>query len=70
MSKNGVVKWFNAKKGYGFIQPNDSEKDVFVHITALQNSGLASLNENDRVRFDLEDRNGKISAINIELEDN
>lgn len=52
---NGTVKFFNIQKGYGFVQPDDGGKDVFVHITALQQSGLAELNEGDKITFVLED---------------
>ena len=56
----GTVKFFNTDKGYGFIKPDDGDKDIFVHISAVQRSGLASLNENDRVEFETEaDRHGK-----------
>lgn len=65
---NGTVKWFNATKGYGFIQPDDGGKDVFVHITALQAAGLRSLPEGQRISYDMEqDRNGKMSAANLKL---
>ena len=56
----GVVKWFNATKGFGFIAPDGGGKDVFVHVTAVQRAGLQSLNEGQRVSFDVvDDRNGK-----------
>jgi cold shock protein len=60
----GTVKWFNATKGFGFIQPNDGGADVFVHISAVERAGLGSLNEGDKVSFELErDRkSGKMSA--------
>ena len=62
----GTVKWFNTQKGYGFINPDDSGNDVFVHITAVQNSGLNGLNEGQKVAFDLEEqRNGKVAAVNL-----
>lgn len=50
----GTVKWFNTQKGYGFINPDDGDNDVFVHITAVQNSGLNGLNEGQKVTYDLE----------------
>ena len=53
---SGTVKWFNAQKGYGFIQPDDGSKDVFVHITAVERAGLSDLNEGQKVSFDLEER--------------
>ncbi len=62
----GTVKWFNAVKGYGFIQPDDGSKDVFVHISAVQKAGMASLNEGQRVSYDLErGPQGKVNAGNI-----
>lgn len=62
----GIVKFFNTAKGFGFIQPDDGSKDVFVHISAVQRAGLASLAENDKVSFDVEKGdNGKFSAINL-----
>jgi CspA family cold shock protein len=64
----GTVKWFNVQKGYGFIQPEAGDKDVFVHISALERSGLGSLNEGQKVKYDLErdQRSGKMSATNLE----
>lgn len=61
----GIVKWFNPTKGYGFIQPEGGEKDVFVHISALEKAGLRSLRENERVQFELENNKGRVSATNI-----
>jgi CspA family cold shock protein len=60
----GTVKWFNAAKGYGFIQPDDGGSDVFVHISAVERAGLGSLNEGQKVSFELEkdQRSGKMSA--------
>ncbi|MGI9379097.1 MAG: cold-shock protein [Methyloligellaceae bacterium] len=55
MSQNGTVKFFNTSKGYGFIEPEDGSKDIFVHISAVQNSGLQGLNEGDKVSFETED---------------
>lgn len=64
----GTVKFFNASKGYGFIAPEDGSKDVFVHISAVQRAGLATLNENQKVSFELErGNNGKISAVNLKV---
>ena len=61
----GTVKWFNPTKGYGFIQPEDGSKDVFVHISAVERSGMGSLNEGQKVSFDLErGQQGKMSATN------
>lgn len=65
---SGTVKWFNAQKGYGFIQPDDGGKDVFVHISAVERSGLQRLDEGQKVSFDLEpDRRGKVSAENLRV---
>lgn len=62
----GTVKWFNEQKGYGFIQPDGGGKDAFVHITAVQRSGLAGLTEGQRVNFELQvGRNGKEAAENL-----
>ena len=62
----GTVKFFNSTKGFGFIQPDGSSTDVFVHISAVQQAGLSTLNENQRVSFDLEQgRGGKSSATNL-----
>lgn len=67
MPKIGTVKWFNAQKGYGFIEPEDGSKDVFVHITAVERAGMDSLNEGQKVSFEVETdkRNGKSSAIDL-----
>ncbi len=65
----GTVKWFNPKKRFGFIAPEGGEKDVFVHITALEQAGLDSLDEGQKVSFDTSDENGKVSAVNIKIED-
>lgn len=62
----GVVKWFNITKGYGFIQPDDGGKDVFVHITAVQAAGMNELQEGQRLSYDLIDQKGKESAGNLQ----
>jgi len=65
----GTVKWFNAQKGYGFIQPDDGSKDVFVHISAVERAGLSSLNENQKLSYELErGQQGKTSAVNLQTE--
>ena len=61
----GTVKWFNAQKGFGSIQPEDGGKDVFVHITAVQAAGLQSLNENQRVTYEVVRERGKEAAANL-----
>lgn len=63
---NGTVKWFNAQKGYGFIQPDDGNKDVFVHISAVERAGMNGLNDGQKLSFDLEKgQQGKMSAVNL-----
>ena len=63
----GIVKWFNSTKGYGFIEPEDGGADVFVHITAVQTSGMDGLEEGQKLSFDLEEnRNGKTNAVNLQ----
>ena len=61
----GTVKWFNAQKGFGFIQPEDGGKDVFVHITAVQAAGLRDLAENQRVTYEVVTERGKQAAANL-----
>ena len=65
---SGTVKWFNGQKGYGFIQPDDGSKDVFVHISAVQRAGLTGLNEGQKVSFEVvaDRRTGKSSAGNLQ----
>lgn len=65
----GTVKWFNAQKGYGFITPDDGGKDVFVHISAVEQAGLKGLRENERVSFDVSEQRGKPAASNIKVEE-
>ncbi len=63
----GTVKWFNAQKGFGFIQPDDGSKDVFVHISAVERAGMGSLNEGQKLSFELErGQQGKTSAVNLQ----
>ncbi|MEP2892438.1 cold-shock protein [Tateyamaria sp.] len=65
---NGTVKWFNTTKGYGFIAPEDGGKDIFVHISAVERSGLTGLADNQKVTFELEaGRDGRESAVNLAL---
>jgi cold shock protein len=62
----GTVKWFNPQKGYGFIQPDDGSKDVFVHISAVERSGIGNLNEGQKVSYDVQrDQRGKLAAENL-----
>ena len=63
----GTVKWFNSQKGFGFIQPDDASKDVFVHISAVERAGLNTLNEGQKVTFDVvaDHRTGKSAAENL-----
>lgn len=63
---NGTVKWFNETKGYGFIEPEDKSQDVFVHISAVKDAGMQTLNENQTVSYELEQgKNGKSSAVSL-----
>ena len=63
----GTVKWFNAQKGYGFIQPDDGSKDVFVHISAVERAGLGGLNEGQKIRYEVQQgQQGKMSAENLQ----
>ena len=65
---NGTVKWFNTTKGFGFIEPEDGGKDIFVHISAVERSGLTGLADNQKVSFEMEaGRDGRESAANIAL---
>jgi CspA family cold shock protein len=64
----GTVKWFNPQKGFGFIQPDSGGADVFVHISAVEQAGLVTLNDGQKVSFDLESgRQGKTSAVNLKI---
>jgi CspA family cold shock protein len=66
--QTGTVKWFNAQKGFGFIQPEDGAKDVFVHISAVERAGMSTLNEGQKVSFEIvtDRRTGKSSAGNLQ----
>ncbi len=61
----GTVKWFNTQKGFGFIQPDDGGKDVFVHISAVQRAGMQTLNEGQKVSFEIATERGKAAAANL-----
>lgn len=63
----GKVKWFNANKGYGFIEPDGGGKDVFVHISAVERAGLTTLNEGAKVSYEEQERRGKVSAENLRV---
>ncbi len=67
---NGTVKWFNGTKGFGFIQPEDGGKDVFVHISALQAAGLSELADDQKISYEMEeDKSGRTSAGSLQLRD-
>lgn len=70
MSTIGTVKFFNADKGYGFIAPDNGGNDAFVHITAVERAGMVTLQQNQRVSYEMEqDRRGKMSAVNLQPAD-
>jgi CspA family cold shock protein len=62
----GTVKWFNPTKGFGFIVPSDGSKDVFVHISAVQRAGLQTLNEGQKVTYELATERGRTAAVNLQ----
>lgn len=65
----GTVKWFSTQKGYGFIQPDEGGNDVFVHVSAVERAGLMSLNEGQKVSYELEKgRNGKFAAVDLQAD--
>lgn len=64
---NGTVKWFNPTKGYGFIMPENGSSDVFVHISAVEKAGFTTLNEGQKLSYELETNKGKTSAVNLKL---
>jgi len=61
----GKVKWFNSKKGYGFITENETEKDIFLHVSALEESKLKTLKEEQQLEFEIKEKNNKLQAINL-----
>ena len=63
---NGTVKWFNAQKGFGFIQPQHGSKDVFVHISAVERAGMGTLTEGQRISYDVVTERGKQAAANLQ----
>jgi CspA family cold shock protein len=67
MSQTGTVKWFNPTKGFGFILPDDGGKDVFVHISAVERAGLKTLNEGQKVNYELQENRGKQAAVNLKV---
>jgi len=64
----GTVKWFNKRKGYGFIEPSEGGKDIFVHISAVEAAGLYTLEEGQKVSFETQENRGKTSAVDLKLE--
>ena len=64
---NGKIKWFNPKKGYGFIQNEKEEKDIFLHVSALEEAGIETLQEGQAVSFEIGENRGKDTAINIKI---
>jgi CspA family cold shock protein len=64
---NGTVKWFNAQKGFGFIEPSDGGKDVFLHISAVERAGLSTVNEGQKVSYDVLNERGKDAAGNLKV---
>lgn len=63
----GKVKWYNSQKGYGFIAPDEGGKDVFVHVSALEASGVRSLNDGQSISYDLANDRGKVAAVNLRV---
>tara|TARA_A100000171_G_C2135517_1_gene149872 strand:+ start:1919 stop:2122 length:204 start_codon:yes stop_codon:yes gene_type:complete len=61
----GTIKWFNPTKGFGFIVPDDGDKDVFVHISAVEKAGLGTLDENQKVSYELQESRGRTSAVEL-----
>jgi len=69
MSQQGTVKWFNPTKGFGFIVPDQGDKDVFVHISAVEQAGLNGLNEGQKIEFEVQENRGKEAATNLKVVD-
>ena len=67
MPMTGTVKFFNGERGYGFIKPDDGGRDVFVHITAVERAGLRSLNEGQKVNYEVQTERGKEAAVNLKV---
>lgn len=65
----GTVKWYSAQRGFGFVLPSDGSKDVFVHVSALERAGIASLNEGQKISYEIANERGKTKAVNIALAD-
>jgi len=65
----GTVKWFNSMRGFGFIEPDDGEQDVFVHISAVERAGMRTLNEGQKISYEIETKDGKTSAGNLKAVD-
>ena len=63
----GTVKWFNPAKGFGFIQPSNGGQDVFVHVSALESAGIATLNEGQKVNYEIASERGRTKAVNIQI---
>ena len=62
---SGRVKWFDSKKGYGFIKDSESEKDIFLHVSTLEKSKLRVLKENQEIQFEIKEEKGKLQAVNL-----
>jgi CspA family cold shock protein len=69
MAQRGTVKWFNSQKGFGFIVPDGGGKDVFVHVSAVEQAGLRGLNEGQKVEFELQENRGRTAAGNLKVVD-
>jgi cold shock protein len=67
MADRGTVKWFNSQKGFGFIVPDAGGKDVFVHISAVEKAGLRSLNEGQKIEYELQENRGRTAAANLRV---